>query len=126
MKIVDSPSGHELYFLTGLGEIYRANTVTGVVDGPIAQVPGATSIAVSGNGSTLFAVGSDLESVIAVDLVEGFSLRIAPLPGSAYWIWADPDGPFLFAGHIRDPKVTIIDAESLHVAGKLDFTGESD
>ncbi|MCY3801417.1 MAG: carboxypeptidase-like regulatory domain-containing protein [Chloroflexi bacterium] len=126
MKIADSPSGHELYFLTGLGDIYRADTVTGAVDGPIAQVPEATSIAVSGSGGTLFVVGSDLDSIVAVDLVDGFPLRIAPLPGSAYWIWADPDGPFLFAGHIRDPKVTIIHAESLHVAGELDFTGEPD
>ena len=125
MKMVDVPSGNELYLLTGLGDIYRADTATGAIDGPIAQVPGATSMAVSGGGGTLFVVGSDLESLAAVDLADGFSLRIAPLPGSAYWIWADPDGPFLFAGHIRDPKVTIIHAESLRVAGEIDFTGES-
>ena len=126
MKIVDVPSGDKLYFLTGLGDIYRADTVTGAVDGPIAQVPGATSIAVSGSGNTLFVVGPDLESIVAVDLTDGFSLRIAPLAGSAYWIWADPDGPFLFAGHTRDSKVTVIHAESLDVAGRLDFDGESD
>ena len=126
LKIADAPSGDELYFLTGLGDIYRADTVTGAVDGPIAQVPGATSMSVSGSGGTLFVVGSDLESIVAVDLVDGFPLRIAPLPGSAYWVWADPDGPFLFVGHIRDPKVTIIHAESLHVAGELDFTREFD
>ena len=126
MKIVDVPSGDELYFLTGLGDIYRADTVNGAMYGPIAQVPGATSMAVSGSGNTLFVVGSDLESIVAVDLADGFSLRIAPLAGSAYWIWADPDGPFLFAGHNRDSKVTIIHAESLDVAGQLDFASESD
>ena len=31
LKIADAPSGDELYFLTGLGDIYRADTVNGVV-----------------------------------------------------------------------------------------------
>ena len=67
LRVVDGPSGSDLYFLTGLGDIYRADTVSNRVEGPIAQIPGANSMAISGDGRKLYVVGADLESIIMLE-----------------------------------------------------------
>ena len=125
-RIVDSPAGNDLYLLTGLGDIYRTNTVSKRLEGPLTQIPGATSMAISGDGRKLYVVGAGLESIVLVDLADDYSQSIAPLEGSAYWIWADPDGPFIFAGDIRRTEVTVIHGESLHVTDRLEFNTDAD
>ena len=126
LRVVDAPNEASLYLLTGLGELYVADLHTGALEGPIATIPGATNFAIGGDGRSIFVVGMRLQYVVVLDINDPTSKRLAPLPEGAYWVWADPDGPFLLAGPSAQPSVTVIDAHTLEIAGRLDLRSASD
>lgn len=116
------PTGRFVYVLTLGGSVYRVDLSARLIAGPIAEVPGATWMAVSGDGATMYIVGIGLSVLTVVGLEDPFPVRLAPLDQSAEWVWADPHGPFIYTGWIVRPAVTLIDGESLEIAGYLDFT----
>lgn len=125
-RIVGETSPSHLFFLTGPGDIYEADLIQNRIEGPVASIPGATSLATNAAGTKLYLVGPQLASVVWPDITDAYSHTIAPLPGSPYWICADPNGPFLLAGSARDTQVTVVHAESLHVVEQLDFAKPAD
>ena len=103
-RIVGGTSPSQLFFLTGPGDIYEADLIQNRIEGPVASIPGATSLATNAAGTKLYLVGPQLASVVSLDITDAYSHTTAPLPGSPYWIWADPKGPLLFVGSARDTQ----------------------
>ena len=124
-RVAADPSGQIVYVVDLVGGIYRIDLAEGLVAGPIAEAPGATWLAVSGDGANLYVVGVGLNVLTVVGLDDPFPVRLAPLDQSAEWVWADPQGPFIYAGWSIRPVVTLIDSETLEVAGLLDFTPDA-
>ena len=62
---------------------------------------------VTSDGTALLAMPS--KSAIAVaSLEDGFIEATIPLSNPADWVWADPDGPFVYAGSTsRSGRVTV-------------------
>ena len=124
-RIAADPSGRIVYVVTLTGGIYRVDLVEEQVSGPIAEAPGATWMAVSGDGANLYVVGVGLDVLTVVGLDDPYPVRLAPLDQSAEWVWVDPEGPYIYAGWSIRPVVTLIDSETLEVAGLLDFTADA-
>ncbi|MCY3800678.1 MAG: hypothetical protein OXG46_03785 [Chloroflexi bacterium] len=125
-RVAADPSGQIVYVVTLTGGIYRVDLVEEHVVGPIAEAPGATWLAVSGDGASLYVVGVGLNVLTVVGLDDPYPVRLAPLDQSAEWVWADPQGPYIYAGWSIRPVVTLIDSETLEVAGLLDFRADFD
>ena len=125
-RVAADPSGQVVYVVTLTGGIYRVDLVEEHVVGPIAEAPGATWLAVSGDGASLYVVGVGLNVLTVVGLDDPYPVRLAPLDQSAEWVWADPQGPYIYAGWSIRPVVTLIDSETLEVAGLLDFRADFD
>jgi hypothetical protein len=89
------------------------------IPGPIVSVTGATWLTTNGAGTRLYLVGPGLESPTVLSDVDGpLRIRTAPLAASATWIWADFDGPYLYAGGGAGTTVSVLDAESLEIVGR--------
>lgn len=115
VRAASNPSGTRAYLLAFDGGIFVVDVEAGSVEGPIAEVPGATWLASDKTGRRLFLVGPGLEALVVVDLDRAQSIHMAPLDRAAYWVWTDPEGPFIFMGQARGAEVTVVDAETLKV-----------
>ena len=92
-RVAADPSGRIVYVVDLVGGIYRIDLVERLVAGPIAKAPGATWLAVSGDGASLYLVGVGLNVLTVVGLDDPFPVRLAPLGQSAEWVWAGPRRP---------------------------------
>ena len=115
VRAASNPTGTHVYLLAFDGGIFVVDIEAGSVDGPIAEVPGATWLASDKTGRRLYLVGPGLEALVVVDLDRDQSIHMAPLDRAAYWVWTDPEGPFIFMGQARGAEVTVVDAETLKV-----------
>jgi hypothetical protein len=120
LRLSPDPSGSAVYVLqAGTGNVFRVDWTMGAITGPIVSVVGATWLAADHSGTQLYLVGPGLESVTVVSDPDGLStLGIAPLPGSASWIWVDSDGPYLYTGGGAGMDVSVLDAETLEIVGR--------
>ena len=107
------------------GELYRFDPRDRTLSEPILELKGATSMTVTSDGTALLAMPS--KSAIAVaSLEDGFIEATIPLSNPADWVWADPDGPFVYAGSTsRSGRVTVhvLDKSTLQV---IDYVEISD
>ena len=115
IRAASNPTGTHVYLLAFDGGIFVVDIEARSVDGPIAEVPGATWLASDKTGRRLYLVGPGLEALVVVDLDRDQSIHMAPLDRAAYWVWTDPEGPFIFMGQARGAEVTVVDAETLKV-----------
>ena len=115
VRAASNPSGTRVYLLAFDGGVFVVDVEAGSVEGPIAEVPGATWLASDKTGRRLFLVGPGLEALVVVDLDRAQSIHMAPLDRAAYWVWTDPVGPFIFMGQSRGSEITVVDAETLKV-----------
>ena len=115
VRAASNPSGSRAYLLAFDGGVYVVDVEAGSVEGPIAEVPGATWLASDKTGRRLFLVGPGLEALVVVDLDRAQSIHMAPLGRPAYWVWTDPEGPFIFMGQAKGAEITVVDAETLKV-----------
>ncbi|MDP6350237.1 MAG: hypothetical protein QF719_01000 [Chloroflexota bacterium] len=120
LRLAPDPSGSSVYVLqAGTGNLYRVDLTLREITGPIVSVVGATWLAVDQTGDQLYLVGPGLESMTVVSDLDGLpTLGIAPLPGSASWIWIDVEGPYLYAGGGTGMDVSVLDAETLEIVGR--------
>ncbi len=117
LRLATDPSGALAYLLTaGAGGVYRVDLVTREITGPIVSITRATWLTTDRAGTRLYLVGPGLESLTVLSDLDGpLTIRTVPLPGSATWIWADFDGPYLYAGGGQSMIVSVLDAESLEI-----------
>ena len=115
VRAASNPSGTRAYLLAFDGGVFVVDVEARSVEGPIAEVPGATWLTSDKTGRRLFLVGPGLEALVVVDLDRDQSIHMAPLDRAAYWVWTDPEGPFIFMGQARGAEVTVVDAETLKV-----------
>ena len=117
LRLIPDPAGSAVYLLqAGAGSVFRLHLTTGVLSGPIVSVPRATWLATDPTGTRLYLVGPGSESLTVLYGLDGPpTVRTVPLPGSATWIWADADGPHLYAGGGRSGEVVVLDADSLEI-----------
>ncbi len=125
-KVAPGRSGDEVFVLAQSGEVFRADFETGNTEGPLADVPGATSLSVSSDGRRLFLVGPGLNSLVVLDLDARGSFRLVPAQTPATWVWADPEGPYVYVGSNNFEELILIDGDSLELAGRITFAGEVD
>jgi len=94
LRLAPYPSGYLAYLLTaGAGSVYRVDLATRQITAPIVSVARATWLTTDRAGR-LYLVGPGLKSLTVLSDLDGpLTIRTAPLPGSASWIWADFDGP---------------------------------
>ncbi len=119
LRAASNPSGTRVYLLAFDGGIFVVDIDAGSIDGPIAEVPGATWLASDKTGQRLFLVGSSLEVLVVIDLERPQSLRMVPLDEGAYWVWPDPEGPFIFTGQPRGSEITMLNADTLQLIGRV-------
>ena len=119
LRAASNPSGTRVYLLAFDGGIFVVDIDAGSVDGPIAKVPGATWLASDKTGQRLFLVGSSLEVLVVIDLERPQSLHMVPLDQGAYWVWPDPEGPFIFTGQPRGSEITMLNADTLQSIGRV-------
>ena len=119
LRAASNPSGTRVYLLAFDGGIFVVDIDAGSIHGPIAKVPGATWLASDKTGRRLFLVGSSLEVLVVVDLERPQSLRMVPLDQGAYWVWPDPEGPFIFTGQPRGSEITMLNADTLQLIGRV-------
>ena len=119
LRAASNPSGTRVYLLAFDGGIFVVDIDAGSIDGPIAEVPGATWLASDKTGQRLFLVGSSLEVLVVIDLERPQSLRMVPLDEGAYWVWPDPEGPFIFTGQPKGSEITMLNADTLQLIGRV-------
>ena len=122
---VHDPANDALLMITAdTGELYRFGLSDRTLSEPILELKGATSMTVTPDGTALLAIPS--ESVIAVaSLEDGFIEATIPLSNPADWVWADPDGPFVYAGRTsRSGRVFVhvLDESTLQVIDYLEIS----
>lgn len=119
---VSDVDGDALLLLTAdRGEVFRLDLGTGELTGPLIAVPGATSMSIARDGRLLIAVPSKRQILVA-DVDQGLVEQIIQLASRATWIWADPEGPFVFAGRtsiVRAVTVHVLDAGTLKVLDRV-------
>ncbi len=120
LRLAPDPSGSAVYVLqAGTGNVFRVDLTAAKISGPIASVSGATWLALNHTGTRLYLVGPGLESMTVISDLDGLqTLGIAPLPGSASWIWVDSEGPYLYAGGGTGIDVSVLDAATLEIVGR--------
>ena len=120
LRLAPDPSGSLVYLLTaGAGGVYRVDLATHNITGPIVSVTGATWLTTDRTGTRLYLVGPGLQSPTVLSDVDGaLAIRTAPLAGSTSWIWADFNGPYLYAGGGPSQIVTVLDAETLEIVAR--------
>jgi hypothetical protein len=69
----------------------------------------------SADGGPAVAVVSDFDGPLTI--------RAAPLPGAASWIWADSDGPWFYAGGTGSMIVSVLDVKSLEIVDRYSTEG---
>ena len=120
--IVNDVGGDALLLLTAnRGEVFRLNLETGDLTGPLIAAPGATSMSIARDGRLLITVPSRRQILVA-DVEAGLVEQVIQLASRATWIWADPEGPFIFAG--RTPSLGgvtayVLDAGTLKVLDRV-------
>ena len=118
IRAASNPTGTHVYLLAFDGGVFVVDIEAGSVDGPIVEIPGATWLTSDKTGERLFVVGPGLEALVVVDLNQAQSIHMAPLDRAAYWVWTDPEGPFVFMGQSKGSEVTVMDADTLKVIGR--------
>ena len=124
--IINDVGDDALLLLTAeRGEVFRLNLDTGDLTGPLIAALGATSMSIARDGRLLITVPSKRQILVA-DVDAGLVEQIIPLASRATWIWADPEGPFVFAGRtsiVRGVTAQVLDAGSLVVLDRVVVRG---
>ena len=84
---------------------------------------GATRIEELQDGK-LAIVALNVPQLAIADPRQGVITDVIPLDEPAQWVWADPEGPFIFVGHFTATAgvvVELIDSASLKPAGIVEF-----
>ena len=117
LRLAPDPSGSAVYLLqAGTGTVFRVDLTLHEISGPMVSVAGATWLTTNRTGTRLYLVGPGLGAMTALYGLDGNPIvRTVPLPGSANWIWADFDGPYLYAGGGEGMDVAVLDAETLEI-----------
>ncbi len=117
LRLAPDPSGSAVYLLqAGTGTVFRVDLTLHEISGPMVSVAGATWLSTNRTGTRLYLVGPGLGAMTALYGLDGNPIvRTVPLPGSANWIWADFDGPYLYAGGGEGMDVAVLDAETLEI-----------
>ena len=126
---VHDPAHDALFVITAdTGELYRFRLRDRTLSEPILELKGATSMTVTSDGMALLAIPS--KSAIAVaSLDDGFIEATIPLSNPADWVWADPDGPFVYAGRTsRSGRVFVhvLDESTFQVIDYLEISGAAE
>ena len=120
------PAHDALLMITAdTGELYRFDPHDRTLSEPILELKGATSMTVTSDGTALLAMPSK-SAIVVASLEDGFIEATIPLSNPADWVWADPDGPFVYAGSTsRSGRVTVhvLDKSTLQV---IDYVEISD
>ena len=110
------------YALTWDGDLYEVELSTGVRGEPFYSSPGATWVA-SLPGGLLALANPARSAIVVVDPSGAQPEYVIGLPSPADWVWADPEGPFLYAGEYRSDVliVHLLDRATLRYEQTLEF-----
>ena len=112
----------EAFVLTSDGDLFSVHLPTANHSGPIASVPGAAWIATLPNGRVALANPVRNELVV-VDPSGNEPEYAIELTSRIEWIWADPVGPYLYAGAYQESslRVHLFDSSTLKYQHSLEF-----
>jgi YVTN family beta-propeller protein len=119
-----APDGRTLYVAN-----VEAGTVTalGIERGEIVRsfsVGGELhSLDISDDGTTLFVTGKGEDKLVAIDLKSG-NMRSAPLAPAPYHLAVIPGTGKLYVSSRDEPKVWVVDQESLTPRSVIEISGE--
>jgi len=119
-----SRDGKVLYVVSADdGAIYAVDAETGRSGEPVVVFRGATRVKELQDGK-LAIVALNVPQLAIADPRQGVITDVIPLDKPAQWVWADPEGPFIFVGHFTATAtvvVELIESASLKPAGVVEF-----
>ena len=104
--IPTSEEGTSAFVLTARGTLHKMDLDTGLAGPVLSSNPGSTRIALAPDGRVML-LNPFKDEFVVMDATGSRWETSVQLPGRATWLWIDPEGPFIYAGHYVDGSLNV-------------------